>query len=66
VVIDIQVKLLTLKNPSHSVVSVEISSLSQYPAPLHAERQEAGAVYVVVFVVDNKMVAWLRGQQDMR
>ncbi|XP_056442409.1 transmembrane protein 131-like isoform X4 [Gadus chalcogrammus] len=31
-----KVKLLTLKNPSHSVVSVEISSLSQYPAPLHA------------------------------
>ncbi|CAL8330823.1 unnamed protein product [Lota lota] len=31
-----KVKLLTLKNPSPSVVSVEISSLSQYPAPLDA------------------------------
>ncbi|KAK0137410.1 Transmembrane protein 131-like [Merluccius polli] len=31
-----KVKLLTLKNPSPSVVSVEISALSQYPAPLEA------------------------------
>lgn len=31
-----QVKLLTLKNPSSSVVSVEIRALSLYPAPLEA------------------------------
>ncbi|KAJ3615193.1 hypothetical protein NHX12_018761, partial [Muraenolepis orangiensis] len=31
-----KVKLFTLKNPSSSVVSVEIGSLSQYPAPLEA------------------------------
>ncbi|KAG7276808.1 hypothetical protein CRUP_008758 [Coryphaenoides rupestris] len=31
-----KVKLLTLKNPSSSVVSVEIRALSHYPAPLDA------------------------------